>query len=371
MTGLEASLLLGCGHGAALAVVLQRRRRNRRANRYLAALLAAIALLLFEGYLAASGISARHPHLIGLGAWVPFVVAPLVYLYVREMTAPEPALLAPPWRHFVVTGAYVTLLAVNFFPREAAYKLRVAAGVDVPWNISAVEVVLLAYGMGYVTAALALLRRHRGHVQALYSNLAGVSLRWLLALVTLNALVWIAAIAAFVLRISGIAEALPIVPLGSTVTIFVIGYFQLAQAEIFPKPAPAPEPVPAPEPKPAYEKARLDDADAAAVEAKITGAMTGQRLYERAGLTLPELADAVGATPHEVSQVLSTRLGRNFYSFVNEHRIEHVKVGLATSDRSVLELANEAGFRSKSTFNNAFRKATGVTPREFRLRAKH
>jgi AraC-like DNA-binding protein len=70
-----------------------------------------------------------------------------------------------------------------------------------------------------------------------------------------------------------------------------------------------------------------------------------------------------------VSQVLSTRLGRNFYTFINEARIEEVKSALAATDRSVLDLALEAGFQSKSTFNAAFRKSTGMTPREFRDRA--
>ncbi|HUQ08319.1 MAG TPA: helix-turn-helix transcriptional regulator, partial [Kofleriaceae bacterium] len=89
-------------------------------------------------------------------------------------------------------------------------------------------------------------------------------------------------------------------------------------------------------------------------------------------LTLADLADAIGATPHEVSQVLSTRLDRNFYGFINDHRVEHVKTALTDPMRretSVLDLAFEAGFSSKSTFNAAFRKATGVTPSEFRDRA--
>jgi AraC-like DNA-binding protein len=166
------------------------------------------------------------------------------------------------------------------------------------------------------------------------------------------------------------------VPIGSTVIVFVIGYFQLAQAEIFPAPqaaaAPPPPPVaaePAPRAQPAYARARLEEADGAALEARIRSTMTDRRLYLEAGLTLAELADHVAATPHEVSQVLSTRMARNFYTYINEHRIEHVKAALVASDRAVLDLAFEAGFRSKSTFNTAFRKATGMTPREFRERA--
>jgi AraC-like DNA-binding protein len=382
MSGLAASLGLGTIHGVVLALVLRRRERHRRANQYLAALLAALSLLLFEGFLHARGAIDSHPHLIGLAAWVPFVLGPLVFLYVREMTAPEPVRLRPPWRHFIVPAVYVLLLATTFYPRSASYKRSVAED-DVSWFITAIEIFLVVYGIAYAVAALVLLRRHRAHVQALYSNLRGVSLRWLLALAGLNALVWIAALVAFILRITHATDASAasaIVPIGSTVVLFVLGYFQLGQAEIFEAPSSPPPsiaapatataatPAPAPQAQPAYARARLAEDDATTLEARIRTAMTERHLYQRSGLTLAELADEVAATPHEVSQVLSTRLQRNFYTFINEHRIEHVKAALLGTQRPVLDLAFEAGFQSKSTFNTAFRKATGMTPREFRQR---
>lgn len=376
MGGLEASLLLGSVHGLLLGIVLSRRERNHRANRYLAALLGALALLLFDGFLRAHGMLTAHPHLIGLAAWVPFVLGPLVFLYVREMTAPDPARVRPPWHHFVVPAVYVVLLATTFYPRSADYK-RAVSERDVSWFVRAMELVVLVYGIAYASAALVLLRRHRRHVQALFSNLRGVSLRWLRGLAILNAIVWIAALVAYVIRVTGVADASAasaIVPIGSTIVVFVVGYFQLGQAEIFagqPAVEVAPPPVEAasePPEQPAYARARLADDDAAGVESRIRAAMTERHLYQRAGLTLAELADEVAATPHEVSQVLSTRLQRNFYTFVNEHRIDHVKAALASSDRPVLDLAFEAGFQSKSTFNSAFRKATGTTPSEFRQR---
>jgi AraC-like DNA-binding protein len=231
-------------------------------------------------------------------------------------------------------------------------------------------------------------------VQALYSNLQGVSLRWLIVVAIMNALVWAAAIVTFVLRMTSGTDASfasLIVPIGSTVIVFAIGYFQLGQGEIFvgqpaiesppaiaePPRAEMPRAQPTAteptaevvaEPPAAYARARLAEDDASALEARIRAAMTERHLYQRAGLTLAELADEVAATPHELSQVLSTRLGRNFYNFINEHRIEHVKTALRTSDRPVLDLALEAGFQSKSTYNSAFRKATGTTPSEFRQR---
>ncbi|HEX5059118.1 MAG TPA: helix-turn-helix transcriptional regulator [Kofleriaceae bacterium] len=381
MSGLEAGLLLGSVHSVVLAIALRRRVLNRRANQYLVALLVALALLLFDGFLRARGTLAAHPHLIGLTAWVPFVIGPLVFLYVREMTAPEPARLRPPWRHFIIPLAYIALLAVTFFPRSASYKRSIAAH-EASWFVVALEAALLVYGIAYATAALVLLRRHREHVKELFSNLRGVSLRWLLVLALLNTMVWIAALVAFVIRMSGVVErgmASLIVPIGGTITAFVIGYFQLGQSEIFvpvkrdsvPPPSSPHEPVGEPataEPTQSYARARLAEDDATALESRIRAAMTEKQLYRRGGLTLGELADEVAATPHEVSQVLSTRLGRNFYTFVNEHRIEHVKAELLRTDRPVLDIAFDAGFQSKSTFNSAFRKATGMTPSELRQR---
>src|SRR5262249_15952583 len=153
------------------------------------------------------------------------------------------------------------VLVATFVPRSADYKLHAAEHA----SVQVIEVGLLVYGIAYAIAALVALRRHRAHVQALYSNLRGVSLRWLHVLAALNALVWIAALVAFVVRVSGATDdesSSVIVPIGSTVTVFVIGYFQLWQAEIFVPVAAPPASAPAEARSPAYQRARLADDDA-------------------------------------------------------------------------------------------------------------
>lgn len=165
MSGVAAILLLAGVHGMVLALMLARRQRNRRANRYLVAMLGALVLLLFDGCLRAQGVLATHPHLIGLTAWVPFLIGPLVYLYVREMTSPPDVVQPPAWRHFLVTGAYVVVLAITFFPRSAAYKRDVAAH-SASWIVQALEAALLVYGIAYAVAALVRLRGHAGWYEA-------------------------------------------------------------------------------------------------------------------------------------------------------------------------------------------------------------
>ena len=71
-----------------------------------------------------------------------------------------------------------------------------------------------------------------------------------------------------------------------------------------------------------------------------------------------------------MSAVINRRLGGNFWEYVNRHRIEAVRASLSdpAESRAILELAYDAGFTSKSTFNTAFKRLVGETPSAFRRR---
>lgn len=86
-------------------------------------------------------------------------------------------------------------------------------------------------------------------------------------------------------------------------------------------------------------------------------------------LNLERLADRVAMTPREVSELLNRSAGQHFFDFVNRYRIEHAQaLMLETPKRSILEVLHESGFNSKSSFNTAFRKHTGMTPSAWRSR---
>jgi len=87
------------------------------------------------------------------------------------------------------------------------------------------------------------------------------------------------------------------------------------------------------------------------------------------GLTLDRLANAVGIVPRELSAVISTEADSNFYSYVNRFRVSEAQKLLsapAESRTSVEAIGLMAGFRSRSTFYEAFRRETGLTPAQYR-----
>jgi AraC-like DNA-binding protein len=126
----------------------------------------------------------------------------------------------------------------------------------------------------------------------------------------------------------------------------------------------APQRTPAPAPV---------DARDAVLLAKLHEIMQGDEVWRREGLTIGQLARAVGTPEHRLRRLINDRLGhRNFAEFLNARRIQSAKAELADPARveaSISELAFALGYASLGPFNRAFKEATGVTPTAWRAQS--
>ena len=125
--------------------------------------------------------------------------------------------------------------------------------------------------------------------------------------------------------------------------------------------APKPAPVPGPE-------AQAD----AGLLARVVRALEQNELYKDPELTLDALARHLGLTPNVVSLTINAGLRQSFSDLVNGYRLAEVKRRLLTPDArrlTVLALALEAGFNSKTTFNRVFKEKTGLTPKEYQKKS--
>lgn len=97
--------------------------------------------------------------------------------------------------------------------------------------------------------------------------------------------------------------------------------------------------------------------------------LEGEKVYLNAELTQPELAAKMGITRHELSKVLNDILNKSFYDLINEYRVKECQKLMADpkyAHYTLLAIALEAGFSSKTTFNTFFKKTTGQTPSQFK-----
>ncbi|HEX6333356.1 MAG TPA: helix-turn-helix domain-containing protein, partial [Flavisolibacter sp.] len=121
-------------------------------------------------------------------------------------------------------------------------------------------------------------------------------------------------------------------------------------------------------PRRKYSKSGLSEDMASRIHRELGILMETEKLYTESELSLADLATKLSVHPNYLSQVINEKEGRNFYDYINTLRIEAFKK-LVTKPGSqkytILSLAYDCGFNSKSSFNRFFKKITGQSPSEY------
>ena len=93
-----------------------------------------------------------------------------------------------------------------------------------------------------------------------------------------------------------------------------------------------------------------------------------EKPYLNSELSLSKLGESFGVHSNYLSQVINERENKNFYDYINGYRIDEFKRMVSDPKKknlTLLALAFDCGFNSKSVFNNSFKKLTNQTPSEF------
>jgi AraC-like DNA-binding protein len=120
-------------------------------------------------------------------------------------------------------------------------------------------------------------------------------------------------------------------------------------------------------PLPKYKKSTLNKEKKDELIRRIERLLSEEKFYLNNMASLGELSKLVGESKHNISQVINERLGKNFFELLAKYRVEEAKQILQDNKQITIEnLADDVGYNSKSAFNNAFKKHTGLTPTQFR-----
>lgn len=117
----------------------------------------------------------------------------------------------------------------------------------------------------------------------------------------------------------------------------------------------------------AYANSTLGNVDCEAALDRLNALMHDARLYTDADLSLPGLAERLGLSAHQLSELFNARLGKGFSRYLRERRVEAAKAMLcAEPSASVLSVGLSVGFTAQSNFYEAFREIEGGTPGQYR-----
>ena len=101
---------------------------------------------------------------------------------------------------------------------------------------------------------------------------------------------------------------------------------------------------------------------------KIAQLLQNEKVYEDPELSLTQVAKQLKTNPSIISKVINQGFQLNFNDFINQYRIEAVKQKLKAGEQktqTLLSIAYDCGFNSKATFNRAFKKSTGLSPKDY------
>lgn len=350
--------LAGVGLAFFLTLLLLSKSRKTLADKILALWLLFVTLHLLLFYFQKAGL---YPQLLAADFPLPLVHGPFLFLYTRALTRGR--LSQASLLHFVPALAVMVYL-IQFYMLPVEQKIYVfkheGAGYET-FNLIR-TIANTTSGIVYVVLATIALRTHRLTIVQEFSSTDKINLQWLQYLI-----VWLTAIWLLV-----IFSTDDLVFVATVLFVLFIGFFGIRQVGIFNTREPVTVPDSNNEPeisgKRKYHKSGLTDDAAETLHQQLSTLMRSEKRFRQSELSLSELAAQLNTQPNYLSQVINEREGKSFYDYINSLRIEEfmrLAAGPDSRKYTLLGLAQECGFNSKSSFNRYFKKVTGQSPSEF------
>jgi putative ABC transport system permease protein len=334
---------------------------NNVANRLLALALVIVVLQMVWVFGIDIRLSAYFPHWSWLPLRFSLAIGPLIYFYVLKATRPQYQLR---WRHLLHLSPLLLELGVLLLEVKESIKTGAATYETLTFKEFNPVLQLLAVisVTVYLRKCYRLIQDFHRRLKVSGTDRPQSELRWLRSLLTNFGRLWLLWIPFIAIDYFFYHDHLGIQAYFVLYLLLAVMMIRVAAA-VFLRPdivAPAPAP-PVSKPSPAAELKQKG--------AWLRKAMEVNLFYQDQELSLPALAEMLDMPIHDLSRIINVALGKNFNDFINEYRIREVtqKMQNPAFDRlTLLGIAYEAGFNSKTTFNRAFRQMTGKGPAEYK-----
>ena len=286
---------------------------------------------------------------------------PLVYYFsVIFFTDPDYKFKGKDVRYLLLPAFYLVILLFQYISGDGngAFLQRL------------ILVLILANGLFYSGMSYLRIRKHQRKILSFSSATYDIDLSWL-EYIILMILVMSVVVSFYDLFLGGTTLNLFINAIFLLV-IYFVAYYSLRQREIYPLEEKLRNELNSisEEDQPLELKRKiLSDSELEVAKQQLVELMEKQKPYLDSDLNLIKLAGQLSIRPHQLSYLINTGFNENFFLFINKYRVERAKELLLKYDRehlSILGIAFESGFNSKTSFNTTFRRITLFTPSEFR-----
>jgi len=292
--------------------------------------------------------------------FIQFFTPIIFYLSVIYFTNPNYKFKSSDLKYLFLPIVYliVLLLQLTYYKEDSILFQLILIGL------------ILVQIVYYVSASYLKIRQHQKRIQLFSSNTIEIDLNWLEYIIYLIFLVGIITI--FYNLFYSLLPLNIFMNIFFLIVVYFIAYYSLKQKEIYPLDENQRiEIISINEVEEMTKTKRklISDGELMNLKSDLAYLMRDQKPYLDSELNLIKLAELLNISPHQLSYVINSGFNENFYQFVNRHRIEKAKQLLLKeemSNLSILGIAFESGFNSKTSFYTTFKKIEGTTPSEFK-----
>jgi AraC-like DNA-binding protein len=336
-------------------------KRKTFLNFNLAGLYFCLSFVILYLWLLHTGFIVSFRYLIHLDVAVTFAIGPCAYFYLRSITVVEVVSLKRYLLNLLPSmTCFVTIILMNYND-DSIYRYYLLTRTHNPVSVVSPAIIILDY-ISNISILCYMSLAIRNFYTLLRDNKDHKSIREIKIILVYAVMIVVIMVAVLIASILG--KPVVIILGVNLLTALGVWYFlfsfrypdftqkALREAKLI-----------------RYENIPLAADDAEAILGRLRSLMDDDRLYTDETLTLQKMSSFLGITPHHLSRIINQHMNMSFPTFLNSYRIaEAKKLLIESKDLTVLEIAFMTGFNSKSTFNTLFSKATGATPREFRLK---
>lgn len=350
----DALLILGGTQGLFLAFLLQQRKvTNRPAANYLVTLVLLVSFLLFARLSYRSAWLYSYAEVILLPDVILFILGPCLWLFTRHLLRLPVLPQSQLWRHAIPALVHI-IVANTILGQHLNGHWHFMDGRAVYLSFLLIEGGAIVSLISYLFVSFRLAKNAflAGQLQASEAARRFLPTFFQVGLVLAACWTFSFGYRIFVHDPTYLMyRVFWFLIVGYT---FWLAYTVLLQDELFTLPSPVNEKTLTPE-----EEATLNH---------IMEYLEEEKPYLEPQLKLADLAQATDLSRHELSRIINTGTGQSFFDLINTLRIGtfiQAYEAAAEHEKSILQLAYQSGFNSKSAFNRAFRKVTGSSPSEY------
>ena len=377
LTAYAFILILAATQGFLLILAINHlQNNNKSANRLLSILITLISLaLLARVSTVPRDVFQTFPKLLLLpDLLIYFIYGPVFFFYIQKLLTIPPKSVKKRWMHFIPASIhFISYLPLAFLPHQVFIDRVVREEIHIAFIISGGFALL--FNAYYWFRCFKLVKYYQKN--SVDNHSFDENIQYLNTVLALKAIVLLIWLSTCIIYATGLFSKFKTIELTETSTdiiwlvfssiTYCLGYFAITQPEVFKQIAPEDiETAPPSEEK--TERHTMPNEELSLLKRQLMELMNNEKPYLNAQLTLAELAEKASMTSHNLSRVINEGFSRNFYDFVNSYRVEAFKKEIEQKQhmqKTLLAIAYEVGFNSKSSFNRSFNKLTNMSPSKY------